>query len=207
MKCVGIDLAGSPLRPTGFCTIDQNKAARCSILHSDTEILAAIRRSRAKFVAIDAPLALPRGRHCLGEHCRGRAHFRVCDRVLTRMRIKGFPVTIGPMRMLTRRGIRLANRIRRLGISAVETFPGAAQDLLGMPRKQIGLPELQQSLVEIGCKGDVVRRGLTGDELDAVSCALVALDYARGSYLAIGDPSEIMMILPKLDAQNSPFQE
>ena len=207
MKYVGIDLAGSPLRPTGFCLIDEHKDARCSILHSDLEILAAIRKSRTRFVAIDAPLALPRGRHCLGEHCRGRAHFRACDRVLTRMRIRGFPVTIGPMRMLTSRGISLANRIRRLGISAVETFPGAAQDLLGMPRKQIGLPALQQSLVEIGCKGDVVRRSLTGDELDAVSCALVAMDYGRGSYLAIGDPSEILMILPRLDAHSSAPQK
>ena len=42
------------------------------------------------------------------------------------------------------------------------------------------------------------RRNLTGDELDAVNCALVARDYAGGSYLAIGDPSEIMMILPKI---------
>jgi predicted nuclease with RNAse H fold len=102
--------------------------------------------------------------------------------------------------MLTKRGMRVAKSIRRLGISAVETFPGAVQDLLGMPRKQFGLAELQQSLMRVGCKGDVVRRSLTGDELDAVSCALVAMDYARGSYLAIGDPSEIMMILPRLNA-------
>ncbi len=200
MKYVGIDLAGSPLRPTGFCAIDQNMNAHCSILNLDGEILAAIRKSKTRFVAIDAPLALPKGRHCLEEHCRGRAHFRACDRALTRMRIRFFPITIGPMRMLTKRGMRVAKSIRRLGISAVETFPGAAQDLLGMPRKQFGLAELQQSLMRVGCKGDVVRRSLTGDELDAVSCALVAMDYARGSYLAIGDPSEIMMILPRLNA-------
>ena len=128
MRYVGIDLAGSPLRPTGFCAIDQNMNAHCSILNLDGEILAAIRKSKTRFVAIDAPLALPKGRHCLEEHCRGRAHFRACDRALTRMRIRFFPITIGPMRMLTKRGMRVAKSIRRLGISAVETVPGAAQD-------------------------------------------------------------------------------
>ena len=76
MKYVGIDLAGSPLRPTGFCAIDQNMNAHCSILNLDGEILAAIRKSKTRFVAIDAPLALPKGRHCLEEHCRG-AHISV----------------------------------------------------------------------------------------------------------------------------------
>jgi len=176
-----------------------NKAmlVRCRVLHTDKEILEFVRKSRARHVAIDAPLALPKGRHCLEEHCRGRAHFRVCDRVLMRMRIKGFPITIGPMRTLTARGIRLRRVLERRGLQVVETYPGAAQDLLSIPRKQHGLRELQQRLLDLGCKGDITTRELTGDELDAISCALVAKEYAGGSYVAIGDPSEIMMILPK----------
>jgi predicted nuclease with RNAse H fold len=78
-----------------------------------------------------------------------------------------------------------------------ETFPGAAQDLLGIPRKQYGLRELQQGLLGLGCGGDIASRELTGDELDAISCALVAKEYADGSYVAIGDPSENIMVLPK----------
>ena len=38
---------------------------------------------------------------------------------------------------------------------------------------------------------------VTGNELDAINCALVAKDYASGSYLAIGDPSETLMILSR----------
>ncbi len=176
--------------------MDNRLKTWCSVTYSDEEILNAVRRSKARHAAIDAPLALPKDRHCMGEHCRGRAHFRACDRVLMRMRIKFFPVTIGPMRALTMRGISLKKKLERFGAQVVETYPGASQDLLGFPRKQHDLEGLQKALVGIGCSGDVAARSLTGDELDAVSCALVARDYARGSYAVIGDPSEIMMILP-----------
>lgn len=203
MRYVGLDLAGSPHRPTGACAIDDRLRVQCSVLYPDEEILEFVRNSRTRFVAVDAPLALPKGRHCLGEHCRGRAHFRACDRVLMRMGIKGFPITIGPMRTLTARGIRLTIMLKRLRVHAFETYPGAAQDLLGIPRKQYGLQALQQSLEGIGCTGDIAKRDLTGDELDAINCALVARDYARGSYLAIGDPSEIMMILPRFGKERS----
>ncbi|HUO43178.1 MAG TPA: DUF429 domain-containing protein [Methylomirabilota bacterium] len=198
MKFIGIDLAGSPKRPTGFCLADSSLRVECQLLYTDKEILEAVRVSAGRIAAIDAPLALPKGRHCIGEHCRGRAHFRTCDRVLTRMRIKGFPITIGPMRMLTSRGMNLARRLKRMGVESVETFPGGAQDILGMPRKQVDLEALQRALAEM-CTGDVLERKLTGDELDAINCALVAKDYASGSYLAIGDPSEILMILPRPD--------
>lgn len=197
MRYIGLDLAGSPKRPTGACAIDGRLRVLCCVLYSDKEILEFVRESRTKYVAVDAPLALPKGRHCLGEHCRGRAHFRACDRVLMRMGIKFFPITIGPMRTLTARGIRLMKILKLLPVKVFETYPGAAQDLLGIPRKQHGLQALQQGLMGIGCRGDIARRDLTGDELDAINCALVAREYARGSYLAIGDPSEIMMILPR----------
>lgn len=197
MKYIGLDLAGSTNRPTGACVTDDAMVVRCCILHTDKEILEFVRKSKARHVAIDAPLALPMGRHCLEEHCRGRSHFRICDRVLMKMGIKFFPITIGPMRALTARGIRLRGLLEGRRLHVVETFPGAAQDLLGMPRKQHGLRELQQGLLDFGCKGDITSRELTGDELDAINCALVAKEYADGSYVAIGDPSEIMMILPK----------
>lgn len=101
------------------------------------------------------------------------------------------------MRALTTRGIRLRKQLQQRPIDVIETYPGAAQDLLGIGRKQYGLERLQTSLKKLGCTGDVMTRELTGDELDAVSCALVAKDYGEGSYLAVGNPTEIMMILPR----------
>jgi len=198
MRYVGIDLAGSPRRPTGLCIMNDRLVTRCSVDYSDAEILLAVRENKVGVAAVDAPLALPKGRHCLGEHCRGRAHFRACDRVLMRMRIKFFPLTIGPMRALTMRGMSLKRKLERLGVQVVETYPGASQDLLGFPRKQHDLEGLRQALMGVGCSGDVTTRNMTGDELDAASCALVARDFAKGTYTAIGDPSEIMMILPRI---------
>ena len=148
-------------------------------------------------VAIDAPLGLPIGRHCLGEHCRGREHFRACDLALRRMGIRFFPITLGPMRALTQRGMNLRNKLKNHHVDAVETYPGGAQDIWGISRKQYGLKRLQTSLKELGCSGDIVTRQLTGDELDAVTCALIAKAYSERNYLAIGNPSEVMMILPR----------
>jgi predicted nuclease with RNAse H fold len=113
------------------------------------------------------------------------------------MGIKFFPVTLGPMRTLTKRGVRLRKQLEKLCFTVIETYPGAAQDLLDIRRKQHGLKLLQQSLTNLGCTGDITTRELTGDELDAISCALVAKDYAEGNYLAIGNPEEIMMVLPR----------
>jgi len=148
-------------------------------------------------VAIDAPLGLPIGRHCLGEHCRGREHFRACDVALRRKGIRFFPITLGPMRALTQRGMNLRNKLKNRHVDAVETYPGAVQDIWGISRKQHGLKRLQTSLKELGCSGDIVTRQLTGDELDAVTCALIAKAYSERNYLAIGNPSEVMMILPR----------
>jgi predicted nuclease with RNAse H fold len=118
------------------------------------------------------------------------------------MGIKFFPITLGPMRTLTKRGIHLRKRLEARGFEVLETYPGAAQDLLGIKRKQYGLELLQQSLAKLGCSGDILARKLTGDELDAISCALVARDFSQDRYLAIGDPSEILMVLPRARASD-----
>jgi predicted nuclease with RNAse H fold len=197
LNYAGIDLAGSIRRPTGVCIMDERLRVHCFVTHSDDEILELVKRAGSRVVAIDAPLALPIGRHCLEEHCRGREHFRACDLALRRMGIRFFPITLGPMRALTRRGMDLRKKLENRSVEVIETYPGASQDLLGIERKQHGLKRLQNSLRKLGCSGDIDLRQLTGDELDAISCALVAKDYSEGNFLAIGNPSEIMMILPK----------
>jgi predicted nuclease with RNAse H fold len=57
---------------------------------------------------------------------------------LLRMKIKFFPLTLGPMRKLTERGIRLKKILEKKRLDVVETYPGAAQDILKIPRKQHG---------------------------------------------------------------------
>jgi predicted nuclease with RNAse H fold len=83
------------------------------------------------------------------------------------------------------------------GIEVIESFPGAIQDLLHMPRKQAGLLSLARALREYGVGLGKPDKELNGDELDAVTSALVGLMYKKGEYRAIGDPEEGLMILPE----------
>lgn len=191
---VGLDLAGSPRRTTGFCALDTRRVARIAPLHDDDEIVAATFDARPSVVSIDAPLSLPEGRRTIED--RSGPHLRAADRELLRLGIRFFPITLGPMRMLTSRGLRLRRRFEAEGLPTIESYPGAAQDLLGIPRKQAGEARLRRGLWRLGIRGDLARRNLTHDELDGVTCAWVGRLFRSGDFLAIGRPSEGLMILP-----------
>ncbi len=165
---VGIDLAGSPRRPTGVCVLTGLGAAT-RVAGADDEIIAWVAASCPALVTIDAPLTLPPGRATIDD--RNGEHFRECDRALQARGIRFFPITLGPMRMLTSRGIRLARALEARGFRVAEGYPGGAQDLWGIPRKQAGLPRLRRGLARFGVRGLSAR--MTNDELDAVTLALV----------------------------------
>ena len=152
-------------------------------------------------VSIDAPLFLPKGRSSLEQ--KGPPHLRVCDRELLRMKIRFFPISLGPMRLLTARGMRLRKAFEEEGLKVIEGYPGAVQDILGMPRKQAGIEELRRALVEFGVRGGIKKKEITGDELDAITCAILGEMYLDGSYQAIGAEDEGFMILPDLSRLRS----
>jgi len=169
---------------------------RCNtaVLHTDQEVIRLTSEAMPSVVSIDAPLFLPKGRESLEKP--GPPHFRECDKELLRMHIRFFPISLGPMRMLTARGMRLRAALEARGFEVIESFPGAVQDLLGMPRKQKGLRGLEGALRRHGVGLGQQKGGFSGDELDAVTSALVGLLYRNGEYRAIGDPKEDLMILP-----------
>jgi hypothetical protein len=101
------------------------------------------------------------------------------------------------MRMLTVRGMRLARYLTRDGTTVVEGYPGGSQDLWGIPRKKAGVTGLQRRLRALGLGGDLARRPLTHDELDAVTIAWVGWNHLKGEGVLIGDPSEGVMLLPR----------
>ncbi|MCI4353533.1 MAG: DUF429 domain-containing protein [Thermoplasmata archaeon] len=193
-KVAGLDLAGSPARNTGYCVLAGRTVIEASVLHTDEEILAAVERTDPTVLLIDAPLSLPRGRRTIDD--RSGPHFRECDRELRRLGIRFFPLTLGPMRMLTERGMRLATLLRARGQWVEEGYPGGAQDLLGLPRKQEGTDLLQRALRRAGVGGEIARRTLSHDELDAVTLAWVARLFLEGKAHAVGDPAEGVMVLP-----------
>jgi len=185
---VGIDLAGSPQRPTGLCFLSELKAHTC-IAFSDDDILDFVRDARPALVPIDAPLSLPKGRRTI--HDRSGEHLRDCDRALLRRGIHFFPVTLGPMRMLTERGLALKGKLAALGYRAVECYPGAAQDLWGLPRQHKDRLGLLTGLRNMGLRG--LKRIATSDELDAATAALVGRWSLSGRGTMLGGDNGILI--------------
>ena len=185
---VGVDLAGSARRPTGICVLHGLKA-ETHVVFGDDEVVQWISQARPDLVPIDAPLTLPDGRKTIQDRSGG--HFRDCDRELKRRGIRFFPVTLGPMRMLTERGMALKAKIEAMGYRAVECYPGAAQDLWGIPRQHKDRAGLLAGLRDLGMKG--LRGGLTGDELDAATAALVGRWFLLGKGEMIGGDQGIVI--------------
>ena len=185
---VGIDLAGSPRRPTGVCIL-KGMHAQTHIAFTDEEILKAIRETKPDLVPMDAPLSLPPGRTTI--HDRSGEHLRECDRELQRRKIRFFPITLGPMRMLTERGLALKTQIEKMGYRTVECYPGAAQDIWGIPRQKHNFNGLLRGLKELGVKG--LTTMMTSDELDAVSAGLSGRLFLRGKGEMLGGENGILI--------------
>ncbi len=192
-RVVGVDLAGSPHRNTGICLLRGMTVVSFATVHSDEEILAFIDTSQPTLVAVDAPLSLPPGRTSIED--RTGEHFRASDRELLRRGIRFFPITLGPMRSLTVRGIRLKAMLVERGFAVIEIYPGAAQDIWKITRKQGGLGKLRKGLEKLGVKG--LTKGMNGDELDAVSGAMVGRLYLKGKADVLGSVSEGAIIVPR----------
>ena len=181
MLVVGLDLAGVETRPSGFCVFDKMKV-ETELLYSDEDIISKIQQFRPKIIAIDAPLSLPPGRKSIEE--RTKIHLRECDKELLKRGIKFFPITLGPMRKLTERGIRLKKILQDRGFKVIEVYPGGAQDVWNIPRKQRGLEKLMNGLKKIGIK--CLKNDMSDHELDAVTCALVGKHFLDGKAEILG---------------------
>ncbi len=191
MSIVGLDLAGVQTRPTGFCLLKGMDAETC-ILYEDKEIIEKTVQANPEVIAIDAPLCLPPGRKSIEE--RTGEHLRESDRVLLKMGIKLFPITLGPMRKLTVRGIQLREIFQAQGFKVIEAYPGGAQDVLGIPRKQRGIEKLAAGLENLGLRG--LSSKLSDHELDGATCAYVGKLFLEGKAVVYGDPVE-GIVMPK----------
>jgi predicted nuclease with RNAse H fold len=182
---MGIDLSASEKRDSGVCWMD-NLRVQTFRVKRDDEIIALVRKFRPKLVAIDAPLSLPLPSEGL----------RQCDRELLKRGIRVFPVNFGAMKRLTERGIRMKALLEAESFKVIEVFPGGAQDVLGLPRKQRNLSGLREGLSQLGLKG--IKTNTTHDELDAVTAAYVGWLYLNGlaELISDGQGSGIVMPLP-----------
>lgn len=192
LSVVGVDLAGVPHRPTGICFLKKMEA-KTALIYSNEDILSAVDRDKPNLVTVDAPLALPPGRKSI--HQRNGQHFRPCDLELRRRKIPFFPITLGPMRGLTERGIELKKEIENKGIPVVEIYPGGAQDIWGIPRAKRDLEGLRRGLGRLGIRG--LPRNCSAHELDATTAALVGRHYLEGRAEIYGDFSSGAIVMPR----------
>lgn len=197
---VGIDLTGSEKKASGWAVLQNGTVCTKRIL-TDDDMLANIAAISPTLVSIDCPLSLPTGRLTVFDDDPGRVQYgitRESERLLLKRGIRSYPPLIKSMQNLTARGIALAVKIRTLGIEVIEGYPGGAQDILGLPRKQKSLPLLIDGLKQFGIEGAYHSTKISHDEVDAITCALVGLYYLTGNYDAIGNNAEGYIIIPKI---------
>jgi predicted nuclease with RNAse H fold len=187
----GVDLAGVSHRPTGMCIL-KGLRAKTSLLYTDQDILSCIQKEKPDLVVIDAPLTLPPGRKSIDE--RTGSHLRPCDEELKRRKIPFFPITLGPMRGLTKRGIRLRSLLEADGFRVFEVYPGGAQDIWSIPRVKHSLSGLRMGLRKLGISN--LKEESSGHELDAAAGALVGLLFLQGKAEVYGDFAHGAILMP-----------
>ncbi len=194
---LGIDLSGSENRPTGICIL-RGREAQLDMLNSDDQLLSLMKEVRPTVVSIDSPLSLPKGRCCSKDTCECRriGIMRDCEKTLKKRGINVYPCLIPSMQSLTVRGMKLAKMAAELGFNVIESYPGAAQDIMGLPRKRVDLAGLQIDLMNMGIEPIANRSVISHHEIDALTSALVGYFYLVGQYEALGNEDEGYLIIP-----------
>ncbi|MDR1584348.1 MAG: ribonuclease H-like domain-containing protein [Prevotellaceae bacterium] len=199
LSVVGIDLTGSEEKATGWCHLSYDKAITKRI-NSNADLIKETLKCKPDLVSIDSPLSLPIGRKTVFDDDEGRDEFgimRICERILKKRGVSVYPSLIPSMQKLTQRGILLANEFRKIGVPVIESYPGAAQDILGIPRKGTSLEYLVKGLKAFGIKGKY--EDVSHDELDAITSAMLGYFFWCGKFEALGNEQENYLIIPDVE--------
>ena len=186
IKIMGIDLSGKPENPTGTCFLDRTNLNFSTLFEND-DILDYVTKIDPDLVLIDAPLSLPKGRCCLSQNCscsKEGGHFRAAE-VEMRKYGRTLPLTFRGMRMLTERGIQIANKLRDK-YTVLESHPRTIQKILGFSNLYDDLLnyfELPENISE--------------HELDATLLVVAGIFYMQKEFIEFGDIEEGTIILPK----------
>ena len=192
---VGLDLTASKNKKTGVAKLFGNNVETVS-LASDEELLNYIKDTSPSIVSIDSPLGLPGGGHRIEKEA---GIVRVAEHDLASVGIPAYPALIDSMKQLTLRGMKLKKAIESFdkGPAVIESYPGAAQDILSIPRKQRGLSLLRAGLRNLGIVGSGLET-TSHDEMDAITSALVGRYYEASQFEAMGVPAEAQLIVPRI---------
>ncbi|NPA22990.1 MAG: hypothetical protein GXO23_01650 [Crenarchaeota archaeon] len=164
---IGIDL-GHPVRSsTGVCVYSYNRDNYITSTMTPVEALSLCEslRGRVTYVAIDAPLSLPR-----------KGIERELERRCRMIGVKLIPPLLGPMRRLTVCGICIRDVLERLNMTVIETHPTSCLKTTGTSKEDV-LKILKRKVINIG--------GRTRHCIDALICCLAARAYAESLHVEI----------------------
>lgn len=199
--CVGIDLAGVEHRETGIAVLGGGRLELLAAAGADDEVLAyAALAGPGGVVAINAPLTRPRGRCCLDDDCPCRhdpgTRSRQLERELARLKVPTLATAL--IKVLARRGGRVAAALRASGCDPIEVYPFATLKLLGLPcegkRTATGRARIYRGLRPL--VPGLRHPRASEHQLDAVVCALTAQYWLRGMTTTVGEPDEGQMTIP-----------
>lgn len=202
---MGIDLAGVEYRETGVAILRGGHLELLTSAADDAEIIAfASTAGRWGTVAINAPLTRPLGRCCLDDDCRCRTdpgtRSRQLERELAHMGIPTLATAL--LKVLARRGARIAAALSELGYQPLEVYPFATLRLLGLPwqakKTPAGRRRIHRALKPLVPGLNHPRA--SEHQLDSVVCALTALLWRQGRTRTVGLPEEGLMVIPNVDA-------
>jgi uncharacterized protein YprB with RNaseH-like and TPR domain/predicted nuclease with RNAse H fold/dephospho-CoA kinase len=207
LRVVGIDLTGSEARASGWCLLDGKDVSTAQV-NTDDELISRTLAARPHVVSIDSPLSLPRGRVSVDDDNHEAGIMRYCERVLKKRGVNVYPALIPSMRRLTARGIALATSLRAHGLPVIESYPGAAQDIMNIPRKRAGIEFLEMGLAEFGVAGPFLKEPVSHDELDAITSAVVGAFFWSGRFERLGEDeySDEALIIPDLKVDPTDWQ-
>ncbi len=174
----GIDLAGSPKRPTGIAVVSDGKLVYADKVFLDNEILDLLLRYRVCLVAIDAPLS----------HSKS---YRKVDLAMKKKGFKVLPPGWRGMRMLTNRAIRLKRVLESIGVKVIETHPSSAIKSSGLRR----INDVIASLINVD-DWSFIDKGK--DVVDAVISACVAWTYVECLSYSVKEVNGAIYLLPRL---------
>ena len=210
MHFLGVDLTSSARKPSAFAVVDEmSRLRRLDFFRHDDELLSLASELSPRIIAIDAPLGLPKGLHCLEEDCscgsdinpKGRAG----EMELARMGIGLFFTSKKSIiKPLIYRAIELARRLREEGHTVIEVYPYATKVLVfndqEVPRKSSkeNLPFLRKNLPRLVRGLEPYLGKLNNDLADAVLAAFTAVLHHQGRTDLLGNREEGFIVVPRL---------
>lgn len=126
MKVVGIDLAGKPENPTGFCVLEADGEVKTEIkvLKEDSEIIKAVEDAKPDCIAMDAPFWIPPS-----------GFWRRSEELLIKRGFRPVSPRLPSMQMLALRAKGIVQTLRERGFHVIETSASATEKILQASRE------------------------------------------------------------------------